>query len=49
MANPVAGVACEECDVCYDQYLELSRAVPSEVAALKISSYSPSQGWQDGK
>ena len=45
--DPVAGVACEECDVCYDQYLELSRAVPSEVAALDQFVQS-CQGWQDG-
>ena len=45
--DPVAGVTCEKCDVCYDQYLELSRVVPSEIAALD-QFVQACQNWQDG-
>ncbi|KAI6656439.1 Laminin gamma [Oopsacas minuta] len=45
--DPVNGVACERCDVCYDQYIELTDVIPTEIAVLEEFVQS-CQDWQDG-
>ena len=45
--EPQEGVACERCDVCYDQYQSLVEAIPDELNALQLFAVS-CRNWTDG-